>query len=95
MTSDSSDGVAEKMRRHHEHVVEAAVEARVALVVYTSIVDAAIYLGFRPCAGIAHVPLLADGGLVTRADYHAGSGLVLDLRGPPLAVPEAPDRRAA
>ena len=37
----SSDGVAEKMRRHHEHVVEAAVEADVAHVVYTSIVDAA------------------------------------------------------
>src|SRR5689334_4486251 len=35
-----------------------------------SIVDAAIYLPFRPCAGVAHVPLLADGGLVTKAGYH-------------------------
>jgi NAD(P)H dehydrogenase (quinone) len=35
----SSDGVAESMRRHHEHVIAAAVEAGVEHVVYTSIVD--------------------------------------------------------
>jgi NAD(P)H dehydrogenase (quinone) len=35
----SSDGVAESMRRHHEHVVAAAVDAAVEHVVYTSIVD--------------------------------------------------------
>jgi len=37
----SSDGVAETMRRHHENVVAAAVDARVGHVVYTSIIDIA------------------------------------------------------
>jgi NAD(P)H dehydrogenase (quinone) len=36
----SSDGVIEPMRRHHEHVVAAAVDAGVGHVVYTSILDA-------------------------------------------------------
>lgn len=35
----SSDGIAETMRRHHEHVVAAAIDAGVDHVVYTSIVD--------------------------------------------------------
>lgn len=35
----SSDGVAEVMLRHHEHVVGAAIEAGVSRVVYTSIID--------------------------------------------------------
>jgi NAD(P)H dehydrogenase (quinone) len=35
----SSDGVAESMGRHHEHVVAAAIDARVRRVVYTSIID--------------------------------------------------------
>ena len=35
----SSDGVAESMRRHHEHVIAAAIDAGVEHVVYTSIVD--------------------------------------------------------
>lgn len=35
----SSDGMAETMRRHHEHVVDAAIEAGVSRVVYTSILD--------------------------------------------------------
>ncbi len=35
----SSDGVAESVERHHEHVVAAAVEAGVHRVLYTSIVD--------------------------------------------------------
>jgi NAD(P)H dehydrogenase (quinone) len=38
----SSDGVAEVMRRHHEHVVDAAIEARVGHVVYTSILDVSV-----------------------------------------------------
>ena len=42
----SSDGVPEVMRRHHEHVVEAAVGAGVARVVYTSILDIAPDSGF-------------------------------------------------
>jgi NAD(P)H dehydrogenase (quinone) len=37
----SSDGVVEKMRRHHEHVVGAAVDAGVEHVVYMSILDTA------------------------------------------------------
>jgi NAD(P)H dehydrogenase (quinone) len=37
----SSDGSVEPMRRHHEHVVAAAIEAGVEHVVYTSIVDIA------------------------------------------------------
>jgi NAD(P)H dehydrogenase (quinone) len=37
----SSDGVAETMRRHHEHVVAAAVAAAVGHVIYTSILDIA------------------------------------------------------
>ncbi|HEX6676327.1 MAG TPA: NAD(P)H-binding protein [Actinomycetes bacterium] len=35
----SSDGVAESVERHHRHVVDAAVEAGVRRVLYTSIVD--------------------------------------------------------
>jgi NAD(P)H dehydrogenase (quinone) len=35
----SSDGVAETMRRHHENVVAAAVDAQVGHIVYTSIID--------------------------------------------------------
>jgi NAD(P)H dehydrogenase (quinone) len=35
----SSDGVAEEVRRHHEHIVAAAIDAGVEHVVYTSIVD--------------------------------------------------------
>ena len=35
----SSDGVAESMGRHHEHVVAAAIQAGVRRVVYTSIID--------------------------------------------------------
>jgi NAD(P)H dehydrogenase (quinone) len=42
----SSDGVAESMRRHHEHVVAAAVDAGVNHVVYTSILDVAPDSGF-------------------------------------------------
>jgi NAD(P)H dehydrogenase (quinone) len=35
----SSDGVAESIGRHHEHVVAASVDAGVRRVVYTSIID--------------------------------------------------------
>jgi NAD(P)H dehydrogenase (quinone) len=42
----SSDGVAEPMRRHHEHVVAGAVGAGVEHVVYTSIVDVSPDSGF-------------------------------------------------
>jgi NAD(P)H dehydrogenase (quinone) len=42
----SSDGVAETMRRHHEHVVAAALAAGVEHVVYTSILGPALDSGF-------------------------------------------------
>jgi NAD(P)H dehydrogenase (quinone) len=42
----SSDGVAAKMARHHEHVVAAAVAAGVEHVVYTSILAPALRSGF-------------------------------------------------
>jgi NAD(P)H dehydrogenase (quinone) len=37
----SSDGVADSMRRHHQHVVAAALDAGVGHIVYTSILDVA------------------------------------------------------
>jgi NAD(P)H dehydrogenase (quinone) len=42
----SSDGVAESMRRHHQHVIAAAIDAGVDHVVYTSIVDVSPDSGF-------------------------------------------------
>jgi NAD(P)H dehydrogenase (quinone) len=42
----SSDGVAESMRRHHEHVIAAAVDAGVGHIVYTSIMDVSPDSGF-------------------------------------------------
>jgi NAD(P)H dehydrogenase (quinone) len=42
----SSDGVVETMRRHHAHVVAAAVEVGVGHVVYTGIIDTAPDSGF-------------------------------------------------
>jgi NAD(P)H dehydrogenase (quinone) len=42
----SSDDVAEDMRRHHEHVVAAAVDTAIEHVVYTSVLDAAPDSGF-------------------------------------------------
>jgi NAD(P)H dehydrogenase (quinone) len=60
----SSDGVAETMRRHHEHVVATAIDAGVEHVVYTSIVDVS------PDSGFYYTPvhreteaLLAESGL--------------------------------
>jgi NAD(P)H dehydrogenase (quinone) len=60
----SSDGVAEKMRRHHEHVVQAAVEAGVAHIIYTSIVDVAPDSRFYYAAVHRDTErLLADSGI--------------------------------
>jgi NAD(P)H dehydrogenase (quinone) len=42
----SSDGVAETMRRHHEHVIAAASDAGVDHIVYTSIIDVSPDSGF-------------------------------------------------
>jgi NAD(P)H dehydrogenase (quinone) len=44
----SSDGVAEAMHRHHEHVIAAARNAAVQHVVYTSILDVALRPSLRP-----------------------------------------------
>jgi hypothetical protein len=60
-----------------------------------SIVDAAVFLDFRACAGIVHTPLLINGKLVASSGYHAPTGLILDLRGPQLNVPDKPDKAAA
>jgi hypothetical protein len=63
--------------------------------VAASLVDAAIYLDFKPCAGVVHVPLLADGRLITKSGYHAPTGLILDLRDKLPETSFAPDRKAA
>jgi NAD(P)H dehydrogenase (quinone) len=47
----SSDGTAETMQRHHEHIVAAAEHAGVAHVVYTSILEPALRSGFYYAAG--------------------------------------------
>jgi NAD(P)H dehydrogenase (quinone) len=60
----SSDGIAEVMRRHHEHVVAAAVGAGVEHVAYTSIVDVSPDSGFY--YAVVHretEALLAESGL--------------------------------
>jgi NAD(P)H dehydrogenase (quinone) len=60
----SSDGDAEAMRRHHEHVVAAAIDAGVDRVVYTSIVDIAPDSRFYYSAVHRDTEaLLADSGL--------------------------------
>jgi NAD(P)H dehydrogenase (quinone) len=42
----SSDGVAESVRRHHDHVIAAAIDAGVDHVVYTSAIDVSPESGF-------------------------------------------------
>ena len=60
----SSDGVAESMRRHHEHVVAAAIDAGVEHVVYTSIVDVSPDSSFYYAAVHRETEaLLAESGL--------------------------------
>ena len=59
------------------------------------IAENAINLGFRPCAGMVHVPLLTRDGLVTTSGYHAPTGLILDLGGLRLTLPERLDRKTA
>ena len=60
----SSDGVIEPMRRHHEHVIAAAVEAGVDHVVYTSILDVSPDSGFYYSAVHRDTEaLLAESGL--------------------------------
>jgi NAD(P)H dehydrogenase (quinone) len=60
----SSDGVAETMRRHHEHVVAAAIDAGLEHVVYTSILDVSPDSSFYYAAVHRETEaLLAESGL--------------------------------
>jgi hypothetical protein len=83
----SSDRVAESMRRHHEHVIAAAINAGIQHVVYTSILDVAPESRFY-YAGVhrATETLLARSGI---AHCH-GSG-----NGPPPPDPAPPSRTDA
>jgi NAD(P)H dehydrogenase (quinone) len=93
----SSDGVAESMRRHHEHVVDAASNAGIQHVVYTSILDVApesrfYYAGVHRAtetllarSGIAHC--LARTSIFT--DYFVSAWLRPALEAGTLALPAA------
>lgn len=59
------------------------------------IIGAAADIGFRPCGGIVTVPLFIKGQVVAIRGYHASTGLLLDYRGPPPAVPARPTRGQA
>jgi NAD(P)H dehydrogenase (quinone) len=60
----SSDGIAESMRRHHRHVIAAALDAGVEHVVYTSIIDVSPDSGFYYAAVHRETEaLLAESGL--------------------------------
>ena len=91
----SSDGVAEPMRRHHEHVVAAAIEASVNHVVYTSIVDVSPDSGFYYAAVHRETEaLLAESGLshcLARtsifADYFVSTWIAPALEEGTLALP--------
>jgi uncharacterized protein YbjT (DUF2867 family) len=82
----SSDGQVEPMRRHHRHVVAAAMEAGVEHVVYTSIIDVAPDSRFYYSAPHRETEALL-----------AGSGIALPagLRYVPLEEPDYRERLAA
>jgi hypothetical protein len=42
-----------------------------------------------------HVPLLADGRLITTPGYHTPTGLILDLRGELPVIPKVLDKKVA
>ena len=96
----SSDGVAESMRRHHQHVVVAAAEAGVDHVVYTSIVDVSPDSGFYYAAVHRDTEaLLADSGLThclartsIFADYFVSTWLAPALDEGTLALPAGEGR---
>lgn len=96
----SSDGVAEPMRRHHEHVVAAAVEAGVDHVVYTSIVDVLPDSRFYYAAVHRDTEqLLAESGLdrcLARtsifADFFVSTWIEPALAGGTLALPAGDGR---
>ncbi len=96
----SSDGVTEAMRRHHAHVIAAAIDAGVDHVVYTSIVDVA------PDSAFYYAPvhreteaLLAESGLghcLARtsifADFFVSTWIAPALGEGTLAVPAGAGR---
>jgi NAD(P)H dehydrogenase (quinone) len=96
----SSDGAIEPMRRHHEHVIAAAIEAGVGHVVYTSALDVS------PDSGFYYAPvhreteaLLADSGLshcLARtsifADFFVSTWIAPALDAGTLAVPAGAGR---
>jgi phage/plasmid primase-like uncharacterized protein len=59
------------------------------------LIGAAAELGFRPCAGIAHVPLFIKGQIVARSGYHAARGVYLDVPSDLPALPDTPTRADA
>jgi NAD(P)H dehydrogenase (quinone) len=91
----SSDGVAETMRRHHENVIAAAIDAGVGHVVYTSIIDVSSDSGFYYAAVHRETEaLLAESSLghcLARtsifADYFVSTWIVPALEGGTLALP--------
>jgi NAD(P)H dehydrogenase (quinone) len=96
----SSDGVAEPMRRHHAHVVAAAIEAGVRHVVYTSIVDVSPDSTFYYASVHRETEaMLADSGLshaLARtsifADYFVSAWLAPALADGALRLPAASGR---
>ena len=59
------------------------------------IIGAAAELGFRPCSGIATVPLFVAGRVVATRGYQPGRGVFLDLPDGLPTIPEAPTRAEA
>ena len=96
----SSDGVAETMRRHHEHVVAAAIAAGLEHVLYTSILDVAPDSSFYYSAVHRETEgLLAESGLghcLARtsifADYFLSTWIAAALDEGTLALPAGAGR---
>jgi len=91
----SSDGVAETMRRHHEHVIAAAIDGAVGHVVYTSIIDVLPDSGFYYATVHRETEaLLAESGLTyclartsIFADYFVSTWIAPALDEGALALP--------
>jgi putative DNA primase/helicase len=78
------------VRREDEWVVQHCPKE-----VGATLVEAAVYQGFLPCAGVVHVPLLVDGKLVCKSGYHRETQLILDLSGPPPSIPKTLSKEVA
>lgn len=96
----SSDGVAESMRRHHEHVIAAAIDAGVDHIVYTSILDVSPDSGFYYAAVHRETEALLAESRLTRclartsifADYFASTWIAPALDEGILALPAGKGR---